>query len=181
MRVKELKEIINGLSDDCRIDFYVVPSYPDKFDAEEDEIEDLGAPVVKGDEKKADAAKKVKQDSSVKSSQKGDQKADSVKEETESEEEEVVAEAKLKEEEKPMMSGYKSKGDAINAMVDKMKKMPAAEVKDLVAGYMENDRGLELKCPVNKKVMYLHVLQWWPQLLLSLPLKLLHPNHHRCP
>ena len=110
-----------------------------KVDAEEDEIEDLGAPVVKGDEKKADAAKKVKQDSSVKSSQKGDQKADSVKEETESEEEEVVAEAKLKEEEKPMMSGYKSKGDAINAMVDKMKKMPAAEVKDLVAGYMEGD------------------------------------------
>ena len=110
-----------------------------KVDAEEDEIEDLGAPVVKGDEKKADAAKKVKQDSSVKSSNKGDQKADSVKEEIETEEEEVVAEAKLKEEEKPMMSGYKSKGDAINAMVDKMKKMPAAEVKDLVAGYMEGD------------------------------------------
>ena len=110
-----------------------------KVDAEEDEIEDLGAPVVKGDEKKADAAKKVKQDSSVKSSQKGDQKADSVKEEIETDEEEVVAEAKLKEEEKPMMSGYKSKGDAINAMVDKMKKMPAAEVKDLVAGYMEGD------------------------------------------
>ena len=51
-----------------------------KVDAEEDEIEDLGAPVVKGDEKKADAAKKVKQDASIKSSQKGDQKADSVKE-----------------------------------------------------------------------------------------------------
>ena len=110
-----------------------------KVDAEEDEIEDLGAPVVKGDEKKADAAKKVKQDSSVKSSNKGDQKADSVKEETESEEEEVVAEAKLKEEEKPMMSGYKSKGDAINAMVDKMKKMPASDVKELVAGYMKGD------------------------------------------
>jgi hypothetical protein len=110
-----------------------------KMDAEEDEVEDLGAPVVKGDEKKADAAKKVKQDASVKSSNKGDQKADSVKEEIETDEEEVVAEAKLKEEEKPMMSGYKSKGDAINAMVDKMKKMPAAEVKDLVAGYMEGD------------------------------------------
>ena len=110
-----------------------------KMDAEEDEVEDLGAPVVKGDEKKADAAKKVKQDASIKSSQKGDQKAGSVKEESETEEEEVVAEAKLKEEEKPMMSGYKSKGDAINAMVDKMKKMPAAEVKDLVAGYMEGD------------------------------------------
>ena len=69
-----------------------------KMDSEDEDAEDLGAPVVKGDEKKADAAKKVKQDASIKSSQKGDQKADSVKEETESEEEEVVAEAKkLKE------------------------------------------------------------------------------------
>ena len=109
-----------------------------KVDAEEDEIEDLGAPVVKGDEKKADAAKKVKQDGSVKSSQKGDQKADSVKEETESEEEEVVAEAKLKEAEH-MEGSYKSKGDAINAMVDKMKKMPASDVKELVAGYMKGN------------------------------------------
>jgi len=55
----------------------VAPESGDKVDGE---VEDLGAPVVKGDEKKADAAKKVKQDSSVKSSQKGDQKADSVKE-----------------------------------------------------------------------------------------------------
>ena len=54
-----------------------------KVDAEEDEVEDLGAPVVKGDEKKPDAAKKVKQDASIKSSQKGDQKPfGSVKEET---------------------------------------------------------------------------------------------------
>ena len=51
-----------------------------KMDSEDEDAEDLGAPVVKGDEKKADAAKKVKQDASIKSSQKGDQKADSVKE-----------------------------------------------------------------------------------------------------
>jgi hypothetical protein len=31
-----------------------------KMDAEEDDAEDLGAPVVKGDEKKADAAKKAR-------------------------------------------------------------------------------------------------------------------------
>jgi len=112
-----------------------------KVDAEEDEIEDLGAPVVKGDEKKADAAKKVKQDSSVKSSQKGDQKAGSVKEESETEEEEVVAEAKIKEMGHADKSegDYKNKGDAINAMVDKMKKMPAADVKELVAGYMNGE------------------------------------------
>ena len=48
MKVKELKEIINGLSDDCRIDFYVVPSYPDKFDAEEDERFDI--PLLEGGE-----------------------------------------------------------------------------------------------------------------------------------
>ena len=33
-----------------------------KVDAEEDEVEDLGAPVVKGDEKKGRCSKKVKQD-----------------------------------------------------------------------------------------------------------------------
>jgi len=111
-----------------------------KVDAEEDEIEDLGAPVVKGDEKKADAAKKVKQDGSVKSSQKGDQKADSVKEETETDSEEVVAEAKKLKEAEHMEGGdYKSKGEAITAMNDMMKKMPAAEVKDLVAGYMKGN------------------------------------------
>ena len=44
-----------------------------KMDSEDDDAEDLGTPVVKGDEKKADAAKKVKQDASIKSSQKGDQ------------------------------------------------------------------------------------------------------------
>ena len=113
-----------------------------KVDAEEDEVEDLGAPVVKGDEKKADAAKKVKQDASIKSSDKGDQKADSVKEETESEEEEVVAEGKkLKEMGHADKSegDYKSKGEAITAMNDMMKKMPAAEVKELVAGYMKGN------------------------------------------
>ena len=51
-----------------------------KMESEDDGAEDLGAPVVKGDEKKADAAQKVKQDSSIKSSQKGDQKSEKVKE-----------------------------------------------------------------------------------------------------
>ena len=104
-----------------------------KMDAEEDEVEDLGAPVVKGDEKKADAAKKVKQDASIKSSQKGDQKAGSVKEESETEEEEVVAEAKLKEMdmEKSEMSKMK-KGDMIAAM---NKAMNGMKKNDLQAAY----------------------------------------------
>ena len=107
-----------------------------KMDAEEDEVEDLGAPVVKGDEKKADAAKKVKQDASVKSSNKGDQKADSVKEEIETDEEEVVAEAKkLKEMDMDKSEMAKmTKSEMMKAMEMAMKKM---NKENLQAAYTE--------------------------------------------
>lgn len=111
-----------------------------KVDAEEDEIEDLGAPVVKGDEKKADAAKKVKQDTSVKSSQKGDQKAESVKEESETDEEEVVAEAKLKEiDSKAEMSMPKTKAEMQDKMINAMKKMKKGEMEGLYATVMKQN------------------------------------------
>ena len=114
-----------------------------KVDAEEDEIEDLGAPVVKGDEKKADAAKKVKQDGSVKSSQKGDQKADSVKEETETDEEEVVAEAKLKEmghkDKSEMADMPKTKAEMQDKMINAMKKMKKGEMEGLYAMVMKQN------------------------------------------
>ena len=46
-----------------------------KIDAEEDEVQDLGVPVVKGDEKeKMNAAKSVKKDGSIKAKVKGDEK-----------------------------------------------------------------------------------------------------------
>ena len=45
-----------------------------KVDAEEDEVQDLGPAVVKGDEKKADSAKSVKKDGSIKAKVKGDEK-----------------------------------------------------------------------------------------------------------
>ena len=45
-----------------------------KVDAEEDEIQDMGPAVVKGDEKKADSAKSVKKDGSIKAKVKGDEK-----------------------------------------------------------------------------------------------------------
>ena len=105
-----------------------------KMDSEDEDAEDLGAPVVKGDEKKADAAKKVKQDSSTPSAQKGDQKADSVKEETESDEE-VVAEAKKVNE-----MGHKdemakmTKAEMISKMEMMMKKM---NKENLQAAYTE--------------------------------------------
>ena len=112
-----------------------------KVDAEEDEIEDLGAPVVKGDEKKADAAKKVKQDASIKSSEKGDQKADSVKEETETDEEEVVAEGKKLKEmgHKDEMAMPKSKKEAMEMMQKEMAKMSAEDAKQLAASYMNKE------------------------------------------
>ena len=111
-----------------------------KVDAEEDEIEDLGAPVVKGDEKKADAAKKVKQDTSVKSSQKGDQKAESVKEESETDEDEVVAEAKIEEMgHKSEMAMPKSKKEAMEMMQKEMQKMSAEGAKQLAASYMKKE------------------------------------------
>ena len=112
-----------------------------KMDSEDEDAEDLGAPVVKGDEKKADAAKKVKQDGSVKSSQKGDQKADSVKEESETDEEEVVAEAKLKEMDmdKKEMAMPKSKKEAMEMMQKEMQKMSAETAKQLAASYMNKE------------------------------------------
>ena len=111
-----------------------------KMDSEDEDAEDLGAPVVKGDEKKADAAKKVKQDGSVKSSQKGDQKADSVKEESETDEE-VVAEAKLKEMDmdKKEMAMPKSKKEAMEMMQKEMQKMSAETAKQLAASYMNKE------------------------------------------
>ena len=113
-----------------------------KMDSEDDDAEDLGAPVVKGDEKKADAAKKVKQDASIKSSDKGDQKADSVKEETESEEEEVVAEGKkLKEmgHKDEMTHMPKSKKEAMEMMQKEMMKMSAEDAKQLADSYMNKE------------------------------------------
>ena len=114
-----------------------------KMDSEDEDAEDLGAPVVKGDEKKADAAKKVKQDGSVKSSQKGDQKADSVKEETETDEEEVVAEAKLKEmghkDKSEMADMPKTKAEMQDKMVNAMKKMKKGEMEGLYAMVMKQN------------------------------------------
>ena len=111
-----------------------------KMESEDEDAEDLGAPVVKGDEKKADAAKKVKQDGSIKSSQKGDQKADSVKEETESDEE-VVAEAKKIKEGGYIKSGMDksemakmTKSEMMKQMEMMMKKM---NKENLQAAYTE--------------------------------------------
>ena len=111
-----------------------------KVDAEEDDIEDLGAPVVKGDEKKADAAKSVTKDGSVKSSEKGDQKPlkagkhikagyGKMPEEVETEDE-VVVEAKKVEEGN---TSPKTKAAAIESITASLGKMSATQVKELHA------------------------------------------------
>ncbi len=168
-----------------------------KMDSEDEDAEDLGAPVVKGDEKKADAAKKVKKDASIKSSQKGDQKADSVKEGYTDDEIRALCHSKdhdcatvvehpiwglgkpiEKSHAIPDDNGYvewydvqfkhgveekvmaedvkilknsnhnkdedvhmpKTKQEAINAMMDVMKKMPAGEAKKMYASYMASQK-----------------------------------------
>ena len=176
------------------------------IDAEEDEVQDLGAPVVKGDEKKADATKSVKKDGSIKAKVKGDEKPMKLQANYEGfTDEEVRALCHSKDHDcaeviehpiwgkgKPIHGshaiptddGYvewydvefkhgvekkvmaedvkvlkmgshdeetmpKTKTDAINIMSAMMKKMPAADAKELVATYMakgkETDEEVELK------------------------------------
>ena len=168
-----------------------------KMDAEEDEVQDLGAPVVKGDEKKADAAKSVKKDGSIKAKVKGDEKPMKLQANYEGftdEEVRALCHSKdhdcaeviehpiwgkgkpihgqhaiptddgyvewydvefkhgiekkvMAEDVKVIKSGHhpeetmpKTKTDAINIMSAMMKKMPAADAKELVATYMAKDK-----------------------------------------
>ena len=99
------------------------------------DVEDLGAPVVKGDEKSGpDAAKKTKKDATIPTAVKGDEAPQKLKEEDESDEDEKDSddEEEMEEkEEKPIMAmKIKSKKYAINAMMDKMNAMNAQDAKE---------------------------------------------------
>jgi len=101
----------------------------------EGDTEDLGAPVVKGDEKSGpDATKKIKKDTTIPTAVKGDEAPQKLKEEDESDEDEKDSddEEEMEEkEEKPIMAmKIKSKKDAINAMMDKMNGMNAQDAKE---------------------------------------------------
>ena len=109
----------------------------EKGDKVEGDSEDLGAPVVKGDEKKGpDAAKKIKKDATIPTAVKGDEAPQKLKEEDEEDDEEDKSDDSDKEEmdekeEKPIMAmKIKSKKDAINAMMDKMNAMNAQDAKE---------------------------------------------------
>ena len=101
-----------------------------KVDAEEDDMEDLGPAVVKGDEKKADAAKSVKKDTSIKAGyhkkmpEENSSKSEETKiEEDKSSEDEVVSESNTP----------KTKAAAIEAISASLTKMSATQVKELHA------------------------------------------------
>ena len=126
------------------------------------DVEDLGAPVVKGDEKSGpDAAKKAKKDASIPTAVKGDEAPQKLKEaehsddedEDEEEDKEEMDEGEHDEPEAPAMK-MKTKKDAINAMVDMMNGMNAGDAKayaekhckgDVKASYGEKKEALDIE------------------------------------
>lgn len=99
----------------------------------EGEVDDLGAPVVKGDEKSGpDAAKKVKKDASIPAAVKGDEAPQKLKEEDESDDDEDDSDDDSDdemEEKKVIKAQYKTKAAAMDAVAEMMKAMSADEAK----------------------------------------------------
>ena len=95
-----------------------------KVDAEEDDVEDLGPAVVKGDEKSGpDAGKSAKKDTTVKEKSSKSEETKKIKEDTESSEDEIVSESNTP----------KTKAAAIEAISASLSKMSATQVKELHA------------------------------------------------
>ena len=113
----------------------------------EGDMEDLGAPVVKGDEKSGpDAAKNVKKDTSIPTAVKGDEAPQKLKEEDESDsddededDKEEMDEMDMDDKEEPMKK-EKLYGTKMAAM-DALGKLPADKIKELAAAH----------CPGSKK------------------------------
>lgn len=112
----------------------------------EGDVEDLGAPVVKGDEKSGpDAAKKVKKDTTIKGKP-ADQAPQKLKEEDEDESDDSDKEEDDESEEDVVeMEMPKTKAAAMETMITAMKKMSADEAKELCASYMKNSYHTEKK------------------------------------
>ena len=109
---------------------------PEKGSKVDGDVEDLGAPVVKGDEKSGpDAAKKVKKDTTIPTAVKGDEAPQKLKEKAHPDDEDE------EEEEQDEMAHPKKKpvnketyGTKMAAM-DALGKLPAAKVKELAADH----------------------------------------------
>ena len=125
---------------------------PEKGSKVDGDVEDLGAPVVKGDEKKGpDAAKKTKKDTTIPTAVKGDEAPQQLKEEEESDE---MDEGEHGDEPEAPAMKMKTKKEAINAMVDMMNGMKADEAKayaekhckdDVRASYGEKKEALDIE------------------------------------
>ena len=121
----------------------------EKGDKVDGDMEDLGAPVVKGDEKKGpDAAKNVKKDTSIPVAVKGDEAPQKLKEKAHSDDEDEE-----KEEQDEMAHGDKEEpmkkeklyGTKMAAM-DALGKLPADKIKELAAAHCKGE-GVEYEAP----------------------------------
>ena len=114
----------------------------------EGDMEDLGAPVVKGDEKSGpDAAKKIKKDTSIPTAVKGDEAPQKLKEEDESDEDEKDSddEEEMDEMEHPKKPVNKETYGTKTAAMDALGKLPAQKVKELAAAHC--NEGVEYEAP----------------------------------
>jgi len=132
---------------------------PEKGSKVDGDVEDLGAPVVKGDEKKGpDAAKKTKKDTTIPTAVKGDEAPQKLKEaeHSDDEDEEEDKEEMDEKEDKPEMikAQYKTKAEAMAAVAEMMKGMKADEAKayaekhckgDMRASYGEKKEALDIE------------------------------------
>ena len=125
---------------------------PEKGSKVDGDVEDLGAPVVKGDEKKGpDAAKKTKKDTTIPVATKGDEAPQKLKEaehsddEDEEEDEKEMDEGEHGDKPEEPMKKEKLYGTKKAAM-DALGKLPADKIKELAAGHCKNE-GVEYEAP----------------------------------
>ena len=112
----------------------------------EGDTEDLGAPVVKGDEKSGpDAAKKIKKDTSIPTAVKGDEAPQKLKEEDDSDEDEKDSddeEEKMDEmDDEPKMDMPKTKEGMKDVVIKAMKSMKKGDMEKLTASVMTSSYG----------------------------------------
>lgn len=112
----------------------------------EGDMEDLGAPVVKGDEKSGpDAAKKIKKDTSIPTAVKGDEAPQKLKEEDDSDEDEKDSddeEEKMDEmDDEPKMDMPKTKKGMEDVVIKAMKSMKKGDMEKLTASVMTSSYG----------------------------------------
>ena len=114
------------------------------------DVEDLGAPVVKGDEKSGpDAAKKTKKDASIPTAVKGDEAPQKLKEEDESDEDEKDSddEEEMDEMEEPKKPVNKETYGTKTAAMDALSKLPAQKVKELAANNCPGSQAESVEIP----------------------------------